>query len=86
MSMPQRLGLLLLGLLLLAGALHGPLHEEGHECGPMGLCSGAVVMMVAVVAVGLLLLTASVRLRRPAEARIPRGPPRARACGRAPPK
>lgn len=86
MSTPHRLGLLLLGLLVLAGALHGPLHEEGHDCGPLALCSGGVVLMAGVVVVGLLLLSAPVRHRRPTEVRIPRGPPRARARGRAPPR
>lgn len=82
----QRLGLLAIGLLVLAGALHGPLHEEGHDCGPLALCDAGVVLMVAVVAVGLVLITGLIVERRPAEIRIPRGPPRARARGRAPPR
>ncbi|MGB0952667.1 MAG: hypothetical protein ACPG31_05550 [Planctomycetota bacterium] len=86
MSMPQRLGLLLLGLLLLAGALHGPLHEEGHDCGPMALCDAGVVLMVSAVAVGLLLLAGAVQFRRPALIRIPEGPRAERARGRAPPR
>ncbi|MHC4824193.1 MAG: hypothetical protein ACYTEP_09265 [Planctomycetota bacterium] len=86
MTTPQRLGLLLIGLLVLAGALHAPLHEEGHDCGPMALCGGGVVLMVAALVVGLLLVSGPIAQRRPAEIRIPRGPPRARARGRAPPR
>ena len=86
MSMPQRLGLLLLGLLLLAGAVHGPLHEEGHECGPMSLCDAGVVLMVVSLALGLLILHGAVQRRRPAEIRIPQGPRADRPRGRAPPR
>ena len=53
----HRLGWVLLGLLVVAGAIHAPLHEAEADCGPMSLCSGAVMLMVAAVAMVLLQAT-----------------------------
>lgn len=51
--MPQRLGLLLLGLLFLAGAVHGPMHQDGQDCGSFALCSGGAVLMLVAAAIVL---------------------------------
>lgn len=84
--MPQRLGLLLLGLLLLAGAVHGPMHEEGHDCGPLSLCDAGVVLMVVSLALGLLLLLVAVPMDRPVRVDVVSEPQRRRSIGRAPPR
>lgn len=84
--MVQRLGWLLLGLLLLAGALHGPLHEEGHDCGPFALCEAGMVLMLAAATFALLLSLRLSSLPQMREIGIPCGPALERACGRAPPR
>jgi len=58
------MGWVLLGLLVVAGAVHGPLHDAGTDCGPLSLCSGAVVLaMAAVVLLAILLLERQSHLR-----------------------
>lgn len=52
----HRLGWVLLGLLVVAGAVHAPLHEAEADCGPLSLCSGAVILMAAAVALFLILV------------------------------
>lgn len=82
----QRLGWLLLGLLLLAGALHAPLHGEGQDCGPFALCGAGMVLMVAAAALALLQLLKVATLPQVRELGVPRSPALERACGRAPPR
>lgn len=69
MNSLQRFAWLLLGLLVLAGVAHAPLHADpdhwGEECSQLALCSGAVVLLFA--AAGPLLL----RLHKPRRVRVP---------------
>ncbi len=56
MQFLQRLALVLLCLLVLAGAVHGPLHGPGQDCGLLALCNGAIVLMRAPAAMVLFIL------------------------------
>jgi hypothetical protein len=68
MNSLQRFAWLLLGLLVLVGVAHAPLHADpdnwGDECSQLALCSGTVVLLLA--ATGPLLL----RLHRPCHVRV----------------
>ena len=84
--MLQRLALLVLGLLFLAGAVHGPMHQEGQDCGTFALCSGGLVTMMAAAVVGVslwlqVIRIAHIRVVRLAAGRVPR-----RTLGRSPPR
>jgi len=65
MNPVQRFAWLLLGLLVLAGVAHAPLHADedsfGEECSLMALCSGAVVLLIC----GAALVFASYNSTRP---------------------
>lgn len=69
MNSLQRFAWLLLGLFVLVGVAHAPLHADsdhwGDECSQLALCSGAVVLLYA--AAGPLLL----RLHKPRQVRVP---------------
>ena len=86
MSTLQRLGWLLLGLLVLAGAMHAPLHEDEQDCGPFALCSAGVVLMLAAAIIGLMQLLELAALPQMRALGVPRRPALERACGRAPPR
>lgn len=87
MKATARIGLLLLGLLALAGAVHAPLHADGVSCSPLALCSGAMALGTGLLlAVWTLVLTLerapAVLLRvTPRDLR-----PRLTVRGRAPPR
>ncbi len=85
MSVLHRLGWMLLGLLVLAGAVHAPLHADESHCGPMSLCAGAVVLTVALAAVVLLLVPERGGAFAPVQVELPRGRHREVPRGRGPP-
>jgi hypothetical protein len=87
MSAAARIGLLLLGLLALAGALHAPLHEDGAACSPAALCAGVSLLGAALVVAGWVLILAQHAAERPLQALQPRDlRPRLTVRGRAPPR
>ena len=86
MTLRQRLGWLLLGLLLLVGGVHAPLHDVGQDCGPWSLCSGALVLMVVAAAFLLLQVSGLVKLHKPRCVLVPRSCPGRERRGRAPPQ
>jgi len=45
-QMPARLALVLLGLLVVAGIVHSPLHDAGAACPVWMLCSGASPLLL----------------------------------------
>ena len=81
----HRLCWVLLGLFVVAGAIHAPLHEAEADCGPMSLCSGAVMLMAAAVAVALVLSQVVLRRQEPQPALLIRQGTKGPARGRAPP-
>ena len=54
MNLLQRFGWLILGLFVLVGVAHAPLHADpdhwGDECSQLALCSGAVVLLLTAAA------------------------------------
>jgi hypothetical protein len=87
MGQVARIGLLLLGLLALAGAVHAPLHEDGVPCSPAGLCSGVLLLGAALVAVAWVQILKVTEAQRPVAALMPRDHrPRLTVRGRAPPR
>jgi hypothetical protein len=82
-----RIAWILLGLLALAGALHAPLHEDGHACAPTGLCSGLLVLgACGVVATWQLICAAIAQLPVLRAAQVRDLRPRLTVRGRAPPR
>lgn len=82
-----RIGWILLGLLALAGAIHAPLHEDGHSCSPASLCSGLLVLAVGSTLVAWRLFVAPVARLRVVCAQEPLDlRPRLTVRGRAPPR
>lgn len=60
MARAARLAWILLGLLAVLGAIHGPMHGNDAPCSPAALCSGGVALAsVAVVAPALLVTRAA---------------------------
>jgi len=86
MSSVQRLGLLLLGLLLLAGVVHAPLHHDGQDCGTFALCSNGFALMWNTGFVALLLLLGNVGRCFQATFFLPSQGFAWVGCGRAPPR
>jgi|FLOH01.1.fsa_nt_gi hypothetical protein len=89
MNSLQRFAWILLGLMVLLGVAHAPLHADadrwGEECGQLALCSGAVVLLFTAVAPLFQRFFTPLRLRVMVELRAPfslaqsvygsRGPP-----------
>ncbi|MFK5955448.1 MAG: hypothetical protein QM477_03280 [Planctomycetota bacterium] len=86
MSMVQRLGWLLLGLLLLAGLMHAPLHQAGQDCGPFALCGNGVVLMSVSGWVILLMFFWRIQVRGIMQTQMPESTVVKNYCGRAPPR
>lgn len=87
MSAAARIGLLLLGLLALAGALHAPLHADEAPCSPAALCAGGGLLGAALVVSGWILILSLQAAPAPRRARQPRDlRPRLTVRGRAPPR
>lgn len=87
MSAAARVGLLLLGLLALAGALHAPLHEDDGGCAPASLCSGASPLDLAGEAETLAAASGPGIAQQAADVSVPRDQrPRLTVRGRAPPR
>lgn len=87
MSAAARIGLLLLGLLALAGAVHAPLHADGAACSPLALCAGATVLGACLVFALWTLVLKEARSRGVLTVLAPRVlHPRLTERGRAPPR
>jgi len=87
MSAAARIGLLLLGLLALAGAVHAPLHDDGAACSPASLCSGASPLAESGAAASWAPSAAVSAAEPPAALLAPRDlRPRLTVRGRAPPR
>lgn len=86
MGRDARLGLLLLGLLAVFGAIHAPLHGDEAPCSPLAPCAGGLTLL-ATVAIALVLCgDSSWRIPRPLAARARRHPAFLVERGRAPPR
>ena len=89
MNLLQRVGWLLLGLCVLVGVAHAPLHADpdhfGEECSQLALCSGAVVLLICAVAPVLLRAASARQPRRLLVVVEPRMPARFAHGSRGPP-
>ena len=87
MSKAARIGLLLLGLLAVAGVVHAPLHGTDAPCSPAGLCSGITLLGAALVCLGWVLIMTMTATQPPIPVPPPRDlRPRLTVRGRAPPQ
>lgn len=56
MGRAARIAWILLGLLAVFGAIHAPLHADEAPCSPAALCSGGLILLLAVAVVFATLL------------------------------
>lgn len=89
MNLLQRVGWLLLGLFVLVGVAHAPLHADaghfGEECSQLALCSGAVALLICAVVPMLLRCSSTRQVRRMLVVVEPRTPDRFAHGSRGPP-
>jgi hypothetical protein len=89
MNLLQRFAWLLLGLCVLVGVAHAPLHADpdhfGEECSQMALCSGAVVLLICAAAPFMLRSMSARQPRRVVAVVEPRTPARFAHGSRGPP-
>ena len=81
-----RLGLLLLGLLAVFGAIHAPLHGDEAPCSPLAPCAGGLTLLAAVAVALVLCGGLSARTLRPLATGARRHPAFLVERGRAPPR
>lgn len=86
MARAARLAWILLGLLAVVGAIHGPMHGDDAPCSPAALCSGGVVLASVAAVAAALLVTRAAPGAPLAVGRLVRHPAYLVERGRAPPR